>query len=201
MFFWITILTCYMFSFISMASESIFRHIEKNEISLLKRELFLNDRWQHLRNPEHNSLLQYAIKRKQISAIKILIERGALVTPDDVMQAMEAFFSVDKIYFRNASLDGWHNYLDDFKETPSLEQKLLLSLRDDPHIDERIPELAQVIGLFCKRVPLSRLIRKTTLAKQIPERMLYEYNNLFLKAPLSKGALMQICKKSYVYES
>jgi hypothetical protein len=158
----------------------IFICLESNDLICLKSEIKIDKSWKTALNNARESVVQVAIRTKNVDGLKYLLKHGALVSQADVIYAMKSFFLVDELYFKRGEIDVWDVWIPAIEEPASLTERILYAINKNP-TKEQIIALTKVIDLFSSRDELSTYLVIANTVPEFHEIMISNYKNLFLQ--------------------
>jgi hypothetical protein len=175
------------FHILAQAESALFICLKDNNLSCLKTELELDQKWQNQRDSQNRSPIMRAINLKNIEAINFFLTKGVKVRSIHVTYALKKFLGSKKRIFHQENMIN--------QPVPAILERIILGAVKQN--DAFISDVSEVLNLFGDRLVIAKALRDLFDSGQISLRslrfFLREYKKLFLKdGPLSNHEIEKI---------
>jgi len=141
---------------------AIFTHLRAMNLEGVKYEMDLDPNWFKLRSvgKSRSNPLRFAIRLKNIQALKQMLNAQVRVTNEDVLLALKLFFQSEISVA----------YIQDSPSLIGQAQQMILAAKADPNSEDTFKKLAEILHLFARKEHRLQDIVYLFNSKQLSER-------------------------------
>lgn len=185
----------FFFAFHGYSDHYIFSCLEQNNITAIEQETRRGNVWKTIHNKANETVVQVAIRKQNIEALKILIEHGALVAVEDVHYYVQVFFGVDSAFFKtgyNELLDSWFNLS---TQTVNKSTALLSALATAKTIEQE-KDIISIMNFFVNPEEISLHLGLLTSPISKTPLIIKNFKNIFFQENTPNNLLLKTIIKN-----